>query len=146
MTQVPEATRRWRCRQFAILLSAGLLAACQSDDNAALSKPSATTAAASAQAAGPAAVPDVVAYQHMVASATPLASEAGLDPDALVRDNYVRAVIRQNGGVIGRVQLGLTPDGGGDWTHRLLNGSLSGGVRTRPAIFTMMFMVPTSSR
>ncbi|HEX7798738.1 MAG TPA: translocation/assembly module TamB domain-containing protein, partial [Asticcacaulis sp.] len=55
--------------------------------------------------------------------------EAGLDPDALVRDNYVRAVIRQNGGVIGRVQLGLTPDGGGDWTHRLLNGALSGGVR-----------------
>jgi translocation and assembly module TamB len=55
--------------------------------------------------------------------------EAGLDPDALASHNYVHALIRQNGGVIGRVQIGLTPDGGADWMKRLLNGSLSGGVR-----------------
>lgn len=55
--------------------------------------------------------------------------EGRLDPDAQAQDNYVRALVRQNGGVIGRVQIGLTPDSGGDWVKRLMNGNLSGGVR-----------------
>lgn len=55
--------------------------------------------------------------------------EARLNPDAQPQDNYVHALVRQGGGIVGRVQLGLTPDGGSDWTQRLLHGSLSGGVR-----------------
>ncbi|MDI7775067.1 translocation/assembly module TamB domain-containing protein [Asticcacaulis sp. EMRT-3] len=55
--------------------------------------------------------------------------DARLDPDGQTQDNYAHALVRLNGAVIGRVRLNLTPGAGQDWTQRLQNGNLSGGVR-----------------
>lgn len=41
----------------------------------------------------------------------------------------LRAVIRQRGAVIGRLNAALAPLGGGDWVERIGSGTLSGGVR-----------------
>lgn len=41
----------------------------------------------------------------------------------------LRAVMRERGAVIGRLNAELTPQGGGDWTDRLGAGTLAGGIR-----------------
>ena len=41
----------------------------------------------------------------------------------------LRAVIRDRGAIIGRVNAVLAPLSGGDWTDRIADGTLSGGVR-----------------
>jgi gamma-glutamyltranspeptidase/glutathione hydrolase len=71
MKKVMKVACRYRCWRSAVLLSAGLLTACHAtpDRGMATSSDAANTISPTA--------PTVVAYQHMVASATPLASEAG---------------------------------------------------------------------
>lgn len=41
----------------------------------------------------------------------------------------LRAVIRERGAVIGRLNAALTPLGGGEWAERIASGTLSGGIR-----------------
>jgi len=60
--------------------------------------------------------------------------EARLDPDTRIQGdpaqaNYIHALVREGGNVIGRVQIGLSPAHEGNWTQRLMNGALSGGIR-----------------
>lgn len=41
----------------------------------------------------------------------------------------LRAVIRERGAIIGRVNASLAPQGSGDWLERIASGSLGGGIR-----------------
>ena len=41
----------------------------------------------------------------------------------------LRAIIRERGAVVGRLNAALTPAGGGDWTDRIASGALGGGIR-----------------
>lgn len=41
----------------------------------------------------------------------------------------LRAIIRERGAVVGRLNAALTPAGGGGWTDRIASGALGGGIR-----------------
>ena len=58
-----------------------------------------------------------------------LAVDAQLNPDLSPQGNYVHAIVRQGGAVVGRVQADLSPSGAGPWMTRITNAGLSGGVR-----------------
>jgi gamma-glutamyltranspeptidase/glutathione hydrolase len=79
MKRVGKAPRRWRCWEsvarlsMGFLVATGLLAGCQSGNGGDVTSSGGPTATTGASA------PNVIAYQHMAVSATPLASEAGLE-------------------------------------------------------------------
>jgi len=58
-----------------------------------------------------------------------LVLDGQLNPNLSPSDNYVHAIVRQGGVVVGRVQADLRPIGNGPWITRIQNAGLSGGVR-----------------
>ena len=58
-----------------------------------------------------------------------LVIDAQLNPDLRPQSNYVHAIVRKSGNVVGRVQADLTPSAAGPWMNRIMTAGLSGGVR-----------------
>ncbi len=59
-----------------------------------------------------------------------LAVDAALTPGQGPEGNYARALIRQGGVIVGRVQMNLSPTGpGSDWTKQITNAGVTGGIR-----------------
>jgi|GEM_PF-67882 len=65
----------------------------------------------------------------VVSTPVDIALDARLDPDRSPANNYVHAIIRQGGSVVGRAQVALTPANGGDWIADINSAGVSGGVR-----------------
>ena len=65
----------------------------------------------------------------VVSTPVDIAMDAALDPSLSPSDNFVHAVIRQGGAVVGQVKLALAPAAGGGWVSRISQGGISGGVR-----------------
>lgn len=65
----------------------------------------------------------------VVSTPVDIALDAQLNPDKSPASNYVHAIIRQGGAVVGRAQVALTPASGGDWIADLNSAAVSGGVR-----------------
>jgi len=65
----------------------------------------------------------------VVSTPVDIALDAQLSPDRSPANNYVHAIIRQGGTVVGRAQIALTPANGGDWLADINSGGVSGGVR-----------------
>jgi translocation and assembly module TamB len=65
----------------------------------------------------------------VVSTPVDIALDAQLNPDRSPANNYVHALIRQGGSVVGRAQLALSPANGGDWLADINSGGISGGVR-----------------
>ncbi len=65
----------------------------------------------------------------VVSTPVDIAVEARLDPSRQPQANYARAIVRQGGAVIGRVQLAFAPSSGVGWIDQLMNAGVSGGVR-----------------
>ncbi len=55
--------------------------------------------------------------------------DARLDANHDPQDNYLHAIVRDHGAVVGRVQIGLAPGDAGPLINRLMNAQISGGVR-----------------
>lgn len=55
--------------------------------------------------------------------------DLGLNGVLSERQGAVRAVVRHEGAIVGRVQAVLTPGAGADWRARLVSGGLQAGVR-----------------
>ena len=64
----------------------------------------------------------------IVSTPVDMVLDAALDPSRTPQANYVRAVFRDGSAVIGRLQLGLTPDGG-DWLKAIQTAGVTGGIR-----------------
>lgn len=59
-----------------------------------------------------------------------LTLDAALDPGLSPQANYVRAIVRDNGPVVGRVQLFLSPAGASNgWIGQITSAGISGGIR-----------------
>lgn len=58
-----------------------------------------------------------------------LVVDAQLNPNLSPQSNYVHAIVRQGGNVVGRIQADLSPSSAGPWINRIMNAGLSGGVR-----------------
>ncbi len=65
----------------------------------------------------------------VVSTPVDIALDAQLNPDRRPVNNYVHAIIRQSGVVVGRAQVALTPASGGDWIADINSAAVSGGVR-----------------
>ena len=65
----------------------------------------------------------------VVSTPVDIALDAQLNPDRSPTNNYVHAIIRQSGVVVGRAQVALTPASGGDWIADINSATVSGGVR-----------------
>ena len=65
----------------------------------------------------------------VVSTPVDIALDAQLNPDRSPVNNYVHAIIRQSGVVVGRAQVALTPANGGDWIADINSAAVSGGVR-----------------
>ena len=65
----------------------------------------------------------------VVSSPVDLTLDAQLNPNLSPSSNYLHAIVRQGGTIVGRVQADLAPGGGGAWMDRVMNAGLSGGVR-----------------
>lgn len=69
------------------------------------------------------------ASASVVSAPVDMTVDGQLNPNLSASGNYVHAIVREGGAVIGRVQVDLTPTGGSDWMAGLMNAGLSGGVR-----------------
>jgi translocation and assembly module TamB len=59
-----------------------------------------------------------------------LAVDAALTPGQAGSDNYVRALVRQGGAIVGRIQMNLTPAAPGNgWMKQVTNAGVTGGIR-----------------
>ena len=65
----------------------------------------------------------------VVSTPVDIAMEAALDPSLQPSANYLHAIVRQGGAVIGRVQVALAPVSSGGWVNQIMNAGVSGGVR-----------------
>ena len=65
----------------------------------------------------------------VVSTPVDIALDAQLNPDKSPASNYIHAIIRQGGAVVGRAQVALTPASGGDWIADINSATISGGVR-----------------
>ncbi len=65
----------------------------------------------------------------VVSTPVDIAMEGQLDPSLQPSANYLHAIVRQGGVVVGRAQLALSPAASGVWTDRILDAGVSGGVR-----------------
>ncbi|EGF90914.1 hypothetical protein ABI_23260 [Asticcacaulis biprosthecium C19] len=65
----------------------------------------------------------------VVSTPVDMTVDAQLNPNRSASSNYVRAVVRQGGNVVGRVNADLTPSGDARWVEALMDSGLSGGVR-----------------
>ncbi|ESQ86852.1 hypothetical protein ABAC460_21790 [Asticcacaulis sp. AC460] len=65
----------------------------------------------------------------VVSTPVDMTVDAQLNPNRSAASNYVRAVVRQAGNVVGRVNADLTPSGDARWVEALMDSGLSGGVR-----------------
>jgi translocation and assembly module TamB len=68
-------------------------------------------------------------FSRSTAAAVSQPVDVNLAGDLAANRADLRAVIRERGAVIGRLNARLTPSGGGDWTDRLAAGTLGGGIR-----------------
>ena len=65
----------------------------------------------------------------VVSTPVDLVVEAALDPSRTPQQNFARAIVRQGNAVVGRMQLALSPSGGGDWLHEVQTAGVTGGIR-----------------
>ncbi len=65
----------------------------------------------------------------IVSTPVDMVVDAALAPSLSANDNYVRAIVRERGAVVGRIQLGLAPAGSSDWMKQVQTAGVSGGIR-----------------
>ncbi|MBW8881215.1 MAG: translocation/assembly module TamB domain-containing protein, partial [Asticcacaulis sp.] len=65
----------------------------------------------------------------VVSTPVDMTVDARLDPGLSPAQNYLHAIVRDGGNVVGRIQIDLAPTGGGNWVDGVMNAGLSGGVR-----------------
>ncbi|WP_443750175.1 translocation/assembly module TamB domain-containing protein [Asticcacaulis solisilvae] len=65
----------------------------------------------------------------VVSTPVDLVIDGALDPSLSPQKNYARAVVREGAAVVGRMQIALSPAGGGDWMRDIQTAGVSGGIR-----------------
>ncbi|MBP2161741.1 MULTISPECIES: translocation/assembly module TamB domain-containing protein [Asticcacaulis] len=67
---------------------------------------------------------------YTVSTPVDLAVDASLNPSLTPADNFLRALVRRGGAVVGRIQMNLSPSQSGEgWVRQVTTAGISGGIR-----------------
>lgn len=67
---------------------------------------------------------------YTVSTPVDLVVDASLNPSLTPSGNFLRALVRRGGAVVGRIQVNLSPSPSGEgWMRQITNAGLSGGIR-----------------
>jgi len=67
---------------------------------------------------------------YTVSTPVDLVVDAGLNPSLSPSGNYLRALVRRGGAVVGRIQMNLSPSQSGEgWARQITTAGISGGIR-----------------